>query len=143
MLRVENEHQPRGLLAESGGGYTMARLTIAEGMLIVTMQGVDKVLALRGTLAIPLTHIRGIDVRPAEAQQVFHGLRVGTSLPGVITAGTFYTSDGKYFYDVHDPQRTIGITLDGDTYSRLILDVGNDETPEAAAARIEQAIGRA
>jgi hypothetical protein len=27
--------------------------------------------------------------------------------PGILTAGTFYQSDGAVFYDVHDPERTI------------------------------------
>lgn len=41
------------------------------------------------------------------------GLRlVGTQVPGLITAGTFYQSGGIVFYDVHDPGQTIVLEID-------------------------------
>ena len=120
----------------------MAHLTIENGTLTVTMQGIDKILALRGHLSVPLAHIRGVDVRPPEAFAFFHGFKIGTNLPGVVTAGTFITAEGHVFYDVHDPERTIGVDLEGETYQRLIIEVDAGATPEDVAARIDGAIRR-
>jgi hypothetical protein len=118
----------------------MAHLTIENGNLTVTMQGIDKILALRGHLSVPLMHIRGVDVRPPEAFEFYHGFKIGTNLPGVVTAGTFITEEGHVFYDVHDPERTIGVDLDGEAYQRLIIEVDAGASPEDVAARIYGAI---
>jgi hypothetical protein len=119
----------------------MAHITLADGVLTVTMRGIDKILALRGHVSVQLAHIRGVEVRPDEARRFWHGLRVGTNIPGVVTAGTFYTGDGAVFFDVHDPERAIAIDLADETYRRLIVQVDDDDTPEATAARIRAAIG--
>jgi hypothetical protein len=118
----------------------MARITIADGMLTVQMRGLDKVLAIHGNISVPLSHIQGVDVRPEEAFKIFHGLRAGTNIPHVVTAGTFFTHDGRLFFDIHDPERSIAIDLAHDTYSRLIVQVDDDETPESMAAAIRAAL---
>lgn len=118
----------------------MAHISIADGILTVTMQGFDKILALRGHVSVPLSHIRGVELRPHEAREIWHGIKFGANIPGVVTAGTFITGDGKVFFDVHDPDRAIAIDLEGETYRRLVVEVDADETPEAAAARIRAVI---
>jgi hypothetical protein len=73
-------------------------------------------------------------------QVVRDGLRAGTNIPHVVTAGTFFTGDGKLFFDIHDPERSLAIDLVHDNYSRLIVEVDDDETPESAAERIRAAL---
>jgi hypothetical protein len=114
----------------------MAHITIDDGVLTVTMRGIDKILALRGNVSVPVTHIRGVEVRPEEARHFWHGLRIGTNIPGVVTAGTFITGDGKLFFDMHHADRTIAIDLESETYRRLVVEVDEDDTPEAVAERI-------
>jgi len=72
----------------------------------------------------------------------WQGLRLpGTSIPGVLTAGTFYQHDGAVFYDVHDPDRTIVIELDHEHYRRLVVEVAD---PAATVSLLEDALhGRA
>jgi hypothetical protein len=118
----------------------MAHINIENGTLTVTMQGLDKILALRGHVSVPVSHIRGVELRPEDARQIWHGLKFGVNIPGVVTAGTFITGDGKVFFDVHDPDRAIAIDLEGETYRRLVVEVDVDETPEAAAERIRAAL---
>ncbi len=43
------------------------------------------------------------------------------------------------FYDVHDPQKAIGIDIEHQNVSRMVIQV-DDESPEDAAARIETAL---
>ena len=118
----------------------MAELEISSGQLIVHVRGVDKFFALASRLEVPLAHISSVEVNPADAHQVWHGLRVGTNLPGVITAGRFLQSGQWAFWDVHDPNSAIAIYLQDDSYARVVIGV-ND--PEAAATAIRAAIGAA
>ena len=102
----------------------MTEIEIAEGRLRVVVEGFDKVLALRSTLDVPLTHVRGASQDP-DALRERHGLRLGgTSLPGVIAAGTFY--DGAWwFLDVHHPEHAVRIDLDHEHYAALIVEVAD------------------
>ena len=102
------------------------------------VEGWDKLWALRSRLEIPLAHIRSVRVDSEPARGWWHGLKLaGTGIPGVLTAGTFYEHGGVVFYDVHDPERTIVMELDHETYKRLVLEVSS---PEAAAALISEAV---
>ena len=88
------------------------------------VEGWDKLWALKSSLEIPLVHIRSARVDPEPARGWWHGLRFpGTQVPGVLTAGTFYQSEGAVFFDVHDPERTIVIELEDERYKRLVIEV--------------------
>jgi hypothetical protein len=70
-------------------------LSIAEGKLVLHVQGADKLWAFKSSLEIPLVHIADVRTDPEIARGWYHGIRMpGTNVPGVITAGTFY-HDGK------------------------------------------------
>jgi hypothetical protein len=116
----------------------VAEIEIAENKLIVQVRGVDKFFALASRLEVPLAHISSVEVNPSEAHQIWHGIRVGTNLPRVITAGRFL-QDGQWaFWDVHDPARSIAIYLHDDSYARVVIGV---DDPETAASTIRAAMG--
>ena len=119
----------------------MGQIAIDGDTLTLRMRGIDQILALRSELSLPLAHIRAVTIRPGEAHGWFHGLRFGTSVPGVVTAGTFLTGDGLVFWDVHDPDKTIALDIDHEVYKRVIVEV--EGSPEAAAAQIDAARERA
>ncbi len=116
----------------------MATITIDDGELDIEMSRLDQVLSLKSHLTVPLSHITGVSTRPEEARSWFHGIKVGTNIPGIVTAGTFYTGDGKVFFDMHNADQTIAIDLRGESYSRLIVQV---DDPEGTAAQIKAALG--
>ena len=115
----------------------MVQMAIDGDTLHLRVLGIDQILALRSELSVPLAHIRAVTIRPGEAHGWFHGLRFGTNLPGVVTAGTFLTGDGLVFWDVHDPDKTIALDIDHEFYKRVIVEV--EGSPETAAAQIETA----
>ena len=116
----------------------MAELEIADGRLIVHIQGVDRFLAFATRVDVALEHISRVEVDPPDAHQVFHGLRMGgTNVPGVITAGRFVQAGQWAFWDVHDPSRSIAIYLHDESYARLVIGV---DDPNAAASVIRAAI---
>jgi hypothetical protein len=69
----------------------------------------------------------------------FQGLKVaGTGIPDVFRAGMFYQDGGLVFWDVRHPEHTIVVELEHEHFEKLVIEV---ETPEAAVAMINEAIG--
>jgi hypothetical protein len=116
----------------------MVSVSIEGDRVRFEVEGWDKLWSLKSQLEIPLSHVIEARVDPEPARGWWHGLKLpGTSLPGVITAGTFYQSDGAVFFDVHDPERTIVVELEHEHYRRLVLEV---ENPDEVVARLRAAI---
>jgi hypothetical protein len=91
--------------------------------LLLEVKGVDKLLALKSRLTIPLSHVLGITT-DTESFDLPKGLKASrASLTGVIRAGTFYSDGDKVFWDVHDLTRSIIIELHDDEFRRLIVQV--------------------
>jgi hypothetical protein len=68
----------------------------------------------------------------------YHGIRtLGTNVPGVIAAGTFYQDGKRVFWDVHHPEKTIVIDLHDERYNELVVEVAD---PEAAVRLIQNAL---
>lgn len=116
----------------------MVDLSISDGKLLLHVQGADRLWALKSSLEIPLRHVVGIRADPAIAKGWWHGLRMpGTSIPGVITAGTFYQDGKRVFWDVHRPENTVVIELRDERYNELIVEVAD---PNTAVALVKSAL---
>lgn len=116
----------------------MVMIEIEGDRLVLTVEGWDKLWALRTRLEIPLAHVRGVHADPEVTINWMNVLKLaGTHVPGLISAGTFYQREGLVFWDVHHPERTIVIELEHEVYRRLIVEV---EDPPAAVRTIEQAL---
>jgi hypothetical protein len=118
----------------------MTTVEIGPSHLRVEVEGFDKVLALRSSIEIPIEHVRGASRDPAALHEP-RGLRLlGTSLPGVVVAGSFY--GGQWlFMDVHEAERAIKIDLDHEHYAALVVEV---QDPVATVEAINAAVrGRA
>jgi hypothetical protein len=123
----------------------MATLQIKDQSLVVTVEGLDKILALRSSITVPLAHISGVSVRPDISQVMY--MPVGSQFrgvrnPGSVIAGTLIMADGSgyVFCDVHDETRALAIELQHDEFKRLIIEV-SDQTPEQARDMIVRAVG--
>ena len=116
----------------------MVDLTISGGNLVVHVRGADQLWAFKSSLEIPLAHIANIKADPALAHGWWHGIRMpGTSIPGVLTAGTFYQDGRRVFRDVHDPDNTVVIELKDERYQELIVEVAD---PKVAVALVKAAL---
>lgn len=121
-------------------GTIMVALSIEDDVATFEVQGADRLWALRSRLDIPLAHIRGARVDPEIAHGWWHGFRApGTSIPGVLTAGTFYQDGKRVFWDVHDPDNVIVVELADERYDELVMEVAD---PAAVVALIAVAVGR-
>ena len=102
-------------------------------------QGWHKLWTLRDKLEIPLGHITAVRRNPGLMLGWFDRLKViGTQLPNLFSAGTFFGADGLEFWDVANPDRAIVVDLEHEKYRRLVVEV---EDPEGAVARIRAALG--
>lgn len=116
----------------------MVAVTIENGVATFEVEGADKLWALRSRLEIPVAHIRGAHVDPDIAHGWWHGLRApGTSVPGIITAGTFYQQGKRIFWDVHHAENVIVVELADERYDELVIEVAD---PAATVAQITAAV---
>ncbi len=114
----------------------MAEVSIDGGDLVVRIEGLDKLWALKSRLVIPLTNVRGATVDPGIVKER-KGIRApGTHLPGVITAGTFHIDGEQVFWDLRDPDKGVVVELADERYARLVIQVDN---PAEVVALIEKA----
>ena len=115
----------------------MAKIHIDGDNLVVEVEGLDKLWALRSTLTIPLAHVRGATPDTGITAEP-KGVKVGGArIPGVIAAGTFRQDGERIFWDVHDATKAVVIELHDDSYARLVVQV---DDPRATADLVAGAI---
>ncbi len=121
----------------------MVSIELSGEHLIVHVLGWHKLLGLRSSLSIPLRHIDAIRARPREAhfddviRNPWSG--VGTYLRGKLAVGTLDLEDGRSFYDVANPWKTIALDLVGEKLRHVVVELSG-ETPEGAVKRVGYAL---
>ena len=117
----------------------MALVRVDGDDLVVVIEGLDKLWALKSSLTIPLGNVRGATADPGITADP-KGIRApGSHVPGVITAGTFHLDGEKVFWDVKDSSKAVVIELADERYARLVIEVAE---PAATVALIEGVITR-
>jgi hypothetical protein len=116
----------------------MVEISVEGDRLHLEVQAWDKLWSIRSHLDFPLEHVTSVRTDAEAARGWWHGIRLlGTQVPGILTAGTFYEKGGVVFYDVHDPDRTIVLELNHERFARLVVEV---EDPAAAVKTVTAAI---
>jgi len=102
----------------------MVDVTVAGDRAVFEVEGLDKLWAFRSRLEIPIAHILGVEHDPEQVGRWWHGVKtLGTDLPGLFAAGTFYYRGELVFWDVRDPKRTVIVSLAHERYKKLIVEV--------------------
>ena len=113
-------------------------MTVLSDRAVFEVEGLHQLWALRSRLDIPLTLITDVEIDPEQVGRWWHGWKLlGTDIPGLFAAGTFYYHGELVFWDVHDQAKTIIVSLDHERYKKLILEVAD---PEAVVARLRSAL---
>ena len=96
-------------------------------------------LAFKRSLTIPLKHM--ISVSTERVPWVnYHRVRMmGTSIPGLVKDGHYLSSEGWIFYEIHNPDKCVTITLTDDEYKGIIFQV---EDKESVAKLVNQVIAQ-
>jgi hypothetical protein len=115
-------------------------VTVEGDRAVFTVEGLDKLWSFRSRLELPLAHIIAVEHDPEAVGRWWHGIKVmGTDVPGLFAAGTFYYRGELVFWDVFNPERAIIVSLQHERYRKLIIEV---EDPTATVGKLRQAIGR-
>jgi len=76
---------------------------------------------------IPLTHIQQVTTAKPQSNWIEFCV-MGTSIPGVVQAGTYYTNRGKEFWYLDKKTNYLIIELRDESYKRIILTSDNNES---------------
>lgn len=114
----------------------MASIEVRDGRIDIHLSISEEVLALHGALHIPLRHVIGVSAEPVPPA-AWRGVRIGTNVPGVVVAGTFYTAEGAVFYDMRHGDRCVTIELADDRFKRVVVELEPGQDPQAVVAEIE------
>lgn len=118
----------------------MPTLTLTPDELIVHMNLWETLAALQRTIRIPLANVRGA-TEDTGFNSSSLGLRMpGTSLPGVIHAGTFLKGGDRQFAYLTRSTRPVVIELANERWARIVLGVAD---PRRAAAAVNAALDAA
>lgn len=97
-------------------------LSIIDNQLRIELEWYEQLWAftLAKTLDIPLSHIE--NVTTDKPQSNWREIRApGTFLPGVIKAGTYYTSRGKEFWYVTGDRDYLVLSLRDESFRKIVL----------------------
>ncbi len=128
----------------------MVDAQVSNGILELRVRGLHKLWAFKDSIQIPLASIETVRTDAARARAGPEGARnPGTSIAGVIRAGTFIAGVNRTFWDVHNPDNAISIKLRNpqalfagieDRYDDLIVEVPD---PAETVERINRALSQA
>ena len=122
----------------------MARVSIENGQLVISMKGVRKYLAspslirIINDVTIPLDNVVSATTDYAwNDSPMFQRGNISTSIPGRYYGGNFVQDGADVFYDLSKKEEAVVINLKGEDYERLIIGVDN---PEEVIKLIESAL---
>ena len=112
----------------------MVKLSRNTDSLIVTIKGVNKLMALKNRIVIPFDSIDEVAVNLNDDIAIWQGIRLpSTSVPGFIHMGTRLTLHGRHFYLRKKGHESIILDLQDHKYKRIVVDV---EDPVDAVSQI-------
>jgi hypothetical protein len=112
-------------------------IRIDNSDLVFELHGIDKILSIKRTIKIPLKHVTSVSTEHVTLKPKFQMRLIGTRLPKIIKDGRFLTSDGMMFFEMHDPDKCITVSLNNEKYKKIVFEV---ENKEGAAKEINDAI---
>jgi hypothetical protein len=94
----------------------MVDVTIQDDRARFEVEGLDKLWSFRS----------GVAADPDLVGHWWHGIKViGTDVPGLFAAGTFYYHGELVFWDVRHPASTVIVSLEHERYKKLIIEVSD------------------
>ena len=106
---------------------------------VFEVHGIDKILAIKTSITVPLSHIKSISTEKVDWKPFKHLKVAGSYMPGVVKDGRYLTSDGLVFFEMRHTNKCITVTLDNETYRKIIFEVGDKES---VAIMINDAIAK-
>ncbi len=102
----------------------MVQITKKQNLTTINILGFHKIWALKHQLRIQANDIVSVYQNESELNE-YKGIRFGTHIPYLITAGTFLKKDKCNFWDVIKKKNTVIVELKNNKYNKLYLEVEN------------------
>lgn len=112
----------------------MVTIESNENEFIFHIKGLHRLWALESLVKVPKSSVVKVYQDEAELHK-FAGFRVGTYVPFIITAGTYYLGKKTNFWDMSCKKNTIIVELQNHRYNKLYVEV---ENPQAAIELLNQ-----
>lgn len=117
----------------------MAKVTLTENEMLVSLSTFESIQALRGSFAIPLAKIRGVT---EDTDYIKSGLGIrspGTGFPGLVAKGTFFKQGQKVLSLWHRGQELVVVELADSKWDRILIGCKDSK---ALAQQINGALAR-
>jgi hypothetical protein len=109
---------------------------------VIRPRGLHRLWALKREVRIPRVQLKRVEagVSPDARARLWHSLRLpGTSVPWLITAGSYRFAGRWAFWDVvGNGEKAVTLRTEGHRYADLVVDV---EDPGATVDAVQRAIG--
>lgn len=105
----------------------MISIISSDHYYVFSVLGLHKLWCLKSRIDVPKQQLLSVKRLDGDVVPFFSIRLLGTHLPGVITAGTFYSKGEKIFCDVTDKSTALVFELKDGPYSRIIANVDNPE----------------
>jgi PH (Pleckstrin Homology) domain-containing protein len=114
----------------------MVKISVGKDAVTLKLDGAQKFFALKRKVTIPLENISKVSTEQVKPIWLPKS-RLGTHVPGVFMAGTFWLrKGGKTFYYARNFSNCITLTLKNHEYNKVVVEVDKDK--EALASRIRE-----
>jgi len=112
----------------------MVEIHVEGAEVVFEVKGWDKLWAVTSRLSVPTSHILGARRNTELEMGWFDGLKLmGTGVPDLFRAGTFFQKGELVFWDVRERENAILVELDHEHYKKLVIEVAD---PDAVVATL-------
>ena len=105
----------------------LVTVTVDREYVSFRFEGTQRFLALKSTVKIPLTNIDEVSFDTASTPGASLG-KVGSRVPPLFWAGTFWTTTGKKFYYIRDRSKCVTLKLKNHEYAEVVVEVDDKQT---------------
>ena len=99
----------------------MPKIILDEKGVMIQLDGIQKILSLKGEIKIPWKSISKIS--GDKPKWLIFTPKAGTNLPAVLMAGTFYRRNGKSFYYVRHLDKCITFSIKNHQFVEIVVEV--------------------
>lgn len=114
----------------------MVKAELGKEYVTFRLEGAQKLLAFKRSVRIPLKKID--DVSTETVKPLWLAGKIGTHMPPIFWAGTFWTMGGKTFYYIRDRSKCITLRLKDHEYKKVVMEV---DDKESVARELRKLIG--
>ena len=120
----------------------MATVRVEDHTLVIELKRSEVLWACHSSFRIPLEHVKGAGT--AKPPSFWESLKlIGTGAGKLKMAGTFLYHGEVVFFDYAGDENVLVIDLIENNYKHLFVHIDPPDTPQAAAARIQQQLAAA